>query len=312
MKYLLPLATLAMPTLLSAQSVSVTLQAVTPGTLHSNLAGQVLTQVLPAGAMPAAGNVSSVLGDPTTFAGSILGWESSSNSLEATATIQWIAGVSSSSPSFANTTAVNVLMTITASSPVTVAIDVQRTKLIGAGASILLNRVDVGNDGLAEVQESDNSKLLGPYAVNTSLSIMVRLEATQAANGDLQLDNTIRVLPVNDLVVQGNDPFGCLGDELRLQPSFVGRGIGLMSLPNWGNDLAVAVLGTSIQPIALPPVASCLLLPSPDVLLVLPNALLVDLPLPAAVRPVGFWAQGVVLSSLGYFTTTNLFSVIAF
>jgi hypothetical protein len=140
------------------------------------------------------------------------------------------------------------------------------------------------------------------------------MQAAQVAEGTMQLTNVIRAVPANDLAIGDFGlPMGCAADQLVLLPSFVGGGVGLLSLPGVPGDFAVAVLGTALQPVSLPPAAvSCTLLPAAHVLIPLPAQQIVDLPLPAAVRPVVFLAQAVVLSTIGSLTSTNALAVAAF
>lgn len=97
---------------------------------------------------------------------------------------------------------------------------------------------------------------------------------------------------------------GCLADDwLRLEQAFAHDGV-RMGVPAGG--LGVAVLGLGAQPLLLSTYGDlpCRLLPSPDVLLVLPpNGL--DLPIPAAVRPFTFHTQTVWIEGQALPTTTG-------
>ena len=69
-------------------------------------------------------------------------------------------------------------------------------------------------------------------------------------------------------------------------------------LRGWSKDPVVAVLGLGTQPTLLPPSplspVPCLLLPSPDLVLLMPPSGF-DLPIPPAVRPLNLYVQGVEL-----------------
>ena len=312
MKTLSLLAVTTIQALAAAQSVSISLNTVTPVTLQANANSQLATQVIPAGPIPANGGILVATPYvPGNNAGSWLRWESGSSSLGATASIQWIGEVDAPAPAFADSSMCDVLVTVTTSAPVVVNLEILRSQVLPLGSTVTANSIDVGNDGLWE--GGGSYSLFGPISVGASLQILVRMHASLAANGNLWLTNTIRVLPVNDILVGNLGSSSCNGNQLEVGPSFFGRGIGLRSEPFWSGDFAIAVLGTSIQPVIVSTgLGSCLLLPAVDVLVPLPSQQVVDLALPAAVRPVGFWAQGVVLSSVGGLWTTNTFAVTAY
>ena len=100
---------------------------------------------------------------------------------------------------------------------------------------------------------------------------------------------------------------------LSIAPAFANAGVGLDLVPS--QDLTVLVLGLAQQPLLLPGgvLAPCLVVPAPDVLLVVPPSVYFwsQVPLPAAVRPVTFHAQAVRLAASGLLTT-DAFSVVAF
>ena len=301
--------------LVHAQSVAVTLAAVNTATLRADVGGQAVTQVVPAGPLANSGLLrAEQLLPPTGIAFSQFDWASSVSTTEVRSTFLYIAGVTAPPPSFADTTVLDVLMTVNMPASGAVLVELTNATHATNGSLVAVRRVDVGNDGSFEMTEtSPPIVLLGPIAAGTSLPVRVQLQAAQNAEGTVSAATTIRVVPSNDLVIGGGIPAGCAADELALQPSFVGRGIALRSLPVLPGDLAVAVLGTTVQPLSLPPLAlPCLLLPAPDVTFVLLPHVTVDVPLPAAVRPIGFWAQAVVVSSSGRLATTNSFSVVAF
>jgi hypothetical protein len=302
------------PGVLTAQTVSVTLAAAASTTLRADVGGLLVTQALPAGPLAAVGSLrAEQLLPPAGIAFSQCDWHCSASSTEVRGSFAWFAGVTAPPPSFADTTLLDMVMTVNVSAPLAVFVEVGRETHLSAGATIAVQRVDVGNDGSFEVTETTPATVvLGPFAVGAALPVRVQLRAAQTGEGTALAGHTIRVVPSNDLVIGSGVPLGCAADQLQLLPSFVGRGIALRSSPNLPGDLAVAVLGATVQPIVLPPqTLPCLLLPALDFTVLLPATATADLPLPAAFRPIGFWAQAVVLSSLGGLTTTNSFSVIA-
>ena len=295
---------------LPAQSISVSVSALTPVTVRAQAGATQTQQVVAAGALPTNGGATAW--PPSGESLSWLLWQSGGDSTQTSVSVQWTGGVSAAAPSFADTTMVDFVVTLTASSPILASISLHQTIESSPGTTITTNAMDLGNDGSFEVNGLSTAATLGPITLGAPLPIRVRMQASQLGQGSTVLTNLIHVLPWNGLLIQEGIPVGCAGDTLRVRPSFLGSGIALQSLPATPIDLAVGVLGLTMQPIQLPPAtASCLLLPAAHLLVPLVFEQNLDLPLPASVRPLGFWAQAVVLSSSGNLTTTNSFFVIA-
>jgi hypothetical protein len=110
---------------------------------------------------------------------------------------------------------------------------------------------------------------------------------------------------------------GCGLGELEVRPAWDVDGVAVrVAKTQWPGHLQVAVfgLGTSLVPLgpspASTPLAPCLLLPSPDLLVLLPPAAPFLLPIPPAARPIAIHAQAVLLTPFG-FETTNANLVLA-
>lgn len=295
------LALSLLSTALAAQQVSVTFTTETPLTARAysatyNLlqtqsvpANQVGPQWLVAGAIGAqAESEYGIGGNGTT-------WHLETECYEA-------------APSFAEASG-EVVIRVTATSPVQARVELLHQLLLTAGSAAAF-QMDFGDDGTFEVTESSvgplvHSALLGP----TPLAIRVRASLLKVGNGSIDLALGIAVTPetaqVNSLAG------GCAPASLIAYPVFAGSGVEFTVL---APGPVVLALGLALQPQPLPfPIASaCLLLPAPDLLvpMVAPPLPYFTLPLPAAVRPVTLFAQGVLITATGL-GTTNSYSIVA-
>jgi len=86
---------------------------------------------------------------------------------------------------------------------------------------------------------------------------------------------------------------GCSYSSLVATPVFGLDGIRIGD-PLWNVHVLVFVFGWDLQPVMLPSLTSnCLLMPSPDDLVLLPPQPWFDLAIPTAVRPLSLYVQGV-------------------
>lgn len=112
---------------------------------------------------------------------------------------------------------------------------------------------------------------------------------------------------------------GCGFNELDVRPAWDVSGVALrMPQAQWPGSPHVAVfgLGADIVPLSPPPITSplqpCLLLPSPDLLVLMPPSLELVLPIPASVRPIALYTQVVVVPVfVAGLETTNAVMVLA-
>ena len=145
---------------------------------------------------------------------------------------------------------------------------------------------------------------LGP----TPLPIRLRAALVQVGIGVVDLSLRVAVAPATAIVNPTHA--GCAPAALFAYPVFEGSGVGFSVLTV---DPIVLVLGLGVQPLLVPSPfpGPCLLLPSPDLLvpIIVPQTFW-SLPLPAAVRPVTVWAQGVLVTAAGLGTTDG-FSILA-
>lgn len=192
----------------------------------------------------------------------------------------------------------------TAATPTPVRLLVDHADQTPAGAPQPRADVDIGDDGTFEfvngvAQGPQNVLTIGPQP----LVVRVVLEAGLAQVGATFHDLSLRVVPENLLQVS-YAAIGCSPFAAVVEPLFVASGVRVQSNVPTATP-KVFVFGLSVQPIFLPPVGGqpCLLLPSVDVPLFVGSFGAVDVPLPAAVRPVSFWVQPVELDFSGELRT---------
>ncbi len=213
-------------------------------------------------------------------------------------------------PSFAQVMG-EVLLHVSATAPVAASIDFVHELTLTAGATGPAFSIDFGDDGIFEVTESTSPTsgtglLLDP----TPFPIRLKAAVTQVGAGVVDLAFGIALAPAT-AQVNALAP-GCAGAQLSAYPTYAGTGVEFTVLAP-GPVVLVLGLGLQPQPLPLATAPSCLLLPAPDLLvpLVFPPLPYFTLPLPAAVRPVSVYAQGVLVSAAGL-GTTNSFSIYAF
>jgi hypothetical protein len=133
--------------------------------------------------------------------------------------------------------------------------------------------------------------------------VRVRSRIALTSNGTASSNLLVIVRPANDHTiteqVQGCSAF----EQLILGPAFENRGVEVI-VPTVPAPV-VAVFGFTARPQLLSPMFAtpCLLIPSPDVALFLPPMQPLRLGLPAALRPLRLWVQGVGLTTRGLSTT---------
>jgi hypothetical protein len=205
------------------------------------------------------------------------------------------AEVQEGAPSFAVATG-EILVDLVATSATPVTIQLSRMLTAGAGTVVPACSIDVGDDGIAEMTEATSATTLVSSITLDVLPLRIRMRShvSQIGQGSVDLSLLMRVLPNNSLVIS---PVGvnCSLGLLEALPAFTGRGA---QFKNPSGYPVVLVLGLDAQPLTAPLFsAMCPLLPRPDALVPLFAGQLFTLALPAAVRPVTLWAQGVTISS---------------
>ncbi|HEX5050658.1 MAG TPA: hypothetical protein VFZ65_02695 [Planctomycetota bacterium] len=241
-------------------------------------------------------------------------WDAFAHPFEARASWRQRAAVYASPASLAWTAPGDLLVSLQATVAVPVVIELSHVLAASAGAAVPAHGIDLGDDGSFEIDElSPPTFALSVVLGSTPLAIRLRSQLVQVGTGVIELELGVRVLPQNNLSINAAVA-GCALDSLFVQPSFAGRGFATQMLTI---HPTVLVLGLGVQPVTLPAPPSpgsgfpCLLLPSPDLLVLTGFAQGFELALPAAVRPLTLWVQGVVVAPAGLGTTTG-YSVTAF
>jgi hypothetical protein len=239
---------------------------------------------LPAGPLAAAGGLL-VAGTPLAdFAG--LDWGGSSG--PAWTSFSLHLARSAASPVPASVQGGDLVLELTAPTPLRVLLRLRGHGQIRAPGATLDLRLDLDDDGSWEIAAL---RTLGPVPTR----IRIALSLLQSAGGD-----TAKVLGVECTPVDGPavEPWfrGCLppSDHFRLAPTFGGDL--LVQSRSQGTEVVVPVFGLDLQPstignrFGLP----CLLMPRPDVWFVAPSGDRV-LAIPPGLPPFTMWAQAVVL-----------------
>jgi hypothetical protein len=299
-----PLLILLVPTALAAQTVTLTGTVTNAIVIEARVGTLVNTATQPAGPLPPSnlGQVSIPLGaqgqallnfgSSLTSNGPALGF-----GLEAYASSTALGGAAVST----TTGLVDVLLQATASAPVLADLVPERQVASTSGTAMPRLCIDVGDDGSFEITEFVGSSVLGLALGPVPTPIRVQFEAGTIGTQTVSARFGFTLVGSNQLQIRSIYA-GCVASQLFVQPSFVGTGVGLTMAPLGAGNLSVAVIGTSVQPIVSPLFVypGCLLLPAADVLLALPAFTTVEIPLPAAVRPVSLWVQALELDLSGF------------
>ena len=277
---------------LSAQ-ISVSLSAVTPIVVEASDGAAVATNSLPAGPLPGGSYWDVSTEVPSTGISSLFGGEAVSEPTVARVSLGGgmtvpVAGAS------ARHDLVEFRIEYTAPTATPVRFEIDYVDIVPAGAPQPRADIDVFDDGSFDYVNGVSVGPIPSYVVGPQpLVVRVVMEAEMAQVGDLFHDLYIRLLPDHPTQIvpmaAGCTPFAPL-----VEPSFVDTGLQLRNQWPTGT-LGVFVFGLGLQPQTLGslPTMPCLLLPQPDVALFVPQFASVHVPLPAAVRPVTLWVQGV-------------------
>jgi hypothetical protein len=297
-----------------AQSLTISAAAIAPVVVHAQAAASFDTDTQPVGPLPAFFGLGAGL---STGSGSAnVSFVVEVAAADARVYVRGYADALGVANPFSEGS-LDVELTVQAPSQVQGTLFVRRTLTGTAGVGLPLQRIDVGNDGSFEITESAPAfdgvpnLSLGPTPLPVRVLLQIRAEDLQQSTTLRSIFTTLELHFVadNQLSIQPITP-GCAPYDLVVEPSFVGNGLQISGRsyfsPGSGfYDMAFVVLGTGVQPVTLPSSFSfpgCLLLPSPEIVVPLPPFARLQLPLPAAVRPITFLVQGVDLwgSGLGY------------
>jgi len=307
------LANLLFAPILTAQSVQASLRALTPLQATARSGTSIDAQVLPVGPLPTFGEISAVAnaGGPSVSAASL--WDltvspvavelSLGQLLEIDAATTGALGECSNGP---HDFILDVVSTANPGIPVLVSVESRRRASPGFPSPTY--EIDVGNDGSIEFLStfSGSGSVSRTLGANT-LPIRIRLAGQHSATQGYHLGSDsirVTVTPQNFLAIQPAI-FGCETASAYMLPAFSQSGV-LFGVGNAAGP-AVAVFGLGVQPVILPNSSSllqCLLIPSPDAVLLLPPTGY-QLGLPMAVRPITIYAQAVLLLPAGLGTSNG-------
>lgn len=192
------------------------------------------------------------------------------------------------------------VVSFTATSSAPAYLEIHATSGLTIGAPQPQVAVDINNDGFVDYPSIANGPVVYvlPAQPLGAAPVVVRVIISSQVAGPGYSSTVVEVAarPDNAVsVVQNALPCGG-GQMLPPLPVFANRGVDLTLWPALGVP-AVFVLGVNQLPLLLPPYQglTCLLIPSPDIVLWQPNNAL-HVPLPVAVRPLTFYVQGVAVT----------------
>jgi len=278
---------------LSAQ-ISVSIDALTPITVVATDGAASLTTTQPVGPLLATGfDVESDLVGLGTRA--LVGGSSAATNNDAYCNI----GFGCINGSAAAVTSVNtfeVLATFSAAVPTPIRFLVQLDSVLPAGATVPSVEVDVDNDGTIDYANGLWLNFFGPRTIGPAgIQFRVIMQGDLQQQGELFEDLSLQVKPDNRIYIYPGG-VGCIGTGPGVYESFLDTGISIR------NDISssyprVFVFGLAAQPQILPTVSAwpCIVMPRPDLVMTIPTFSGVELPIPAAVRPVTIWIQNVEL-----------------
>jgi hypothetical protein len=299
---------------LAAQSVGVSLSAWTPLTATITDGVAISTNTWPAGPLGIYGSFKTSLPSTAGLVQATATWTDSAWDNGAFAQLEHVISNPGSLPTISASVGPHeFLVELTATAPVTADIKFLRWDQLWPGVGSPGVQLDYDNDGTIDV--SSVSTLTPPELTRQygPQPFCVRIIVNAALQGAPLAATTLRLIatPQNDLaiteIVAKCNPVAPSPPPF-VQPSFVGQGI-TVSLAGLG----VMVFGASPQPVLLGILSGvpCILVPSPDIVLFEPWGPL-NVPLPASLRPLTFYAQGVELSSTSSLIPTEGYAITAF
>jgi len=193
-----------------------------------------------------------------------------------------------------------VAFSATAPSAVRCTVALLREVSLGAPAPRIA--LDFDADGIIDVfdlQAGLPVQFFAPDIQSTPLRVQVLVEGVSVTSGYSHSMLTFHVVPDDPILVATIAP-GCL-EASTVSPLFGNAGVQLSAAFGPEVALTVAVVGFGQQPQLLPgPISSCLLIPTPDITLLVTPSNPIVLPLPASLRPLLFVTQNVVVADRLY------------
>lgn len=256
------------------------------------------TNTLPAGVMPAAGVIAA--GIPVLGPVAGLSWESTASASHLSLSVG--IGCTSPSPSPVSVGGGDILVQLTSPVPCQALLELTVSTVVAPGAAPAVARMDVHYDGTWEVDETNQAGNvlvnLGPVPV----VVGIRLSGSLAVAGQTTANVELSCRPLGGTTATSWFR-GCGPNQLAVEPTFQGD-LEVAGSP-LQNEVVFAVFGLGLQPLTLGARGNypCILLPSIDAEFLLTTSAVRTLALPPSLRPLQFWAQGVVLGPAGVATT---------
>lgn len=304
---------LASASAVSAQSVSVATRAPAPLTASAFYGGQPFNEVTPAGPLPWQGSVHA--SSPNVF-GSIQGAQASThwtvrtpNTLlrpEVHIDVGFAGNITSNiGPAAAAVGPNDLIFDVTATAPRSAFLDIELTGSFTGASQWPVWEVDVGDDGTIDAYFGNGVASLAMQLDTSPVPIRVRCAAGVGTPNPVWLNSAgmhgnleMRMTPDNHVLID-EVAAECGSSTLECREAFAHDGVVFNDAG--APPVKVLVLGTQPAPFVFnSAISTCVLWPSPDVLLAQIGTL--DLPIPANVRPFQFYAQSVYLGN--WFGTT--------
>lgn len=306
-KTILLAASAASPLL--AQNITMTMVAATPVVVSASANLQSNTNTLPAGPLgsQAAVFVQANGGSLMEFAGAGLSLSANQPTTEEAVAFYYQAQGGTGAATGAASAGIalhDILLLLTAPSPRAVTVDFDLSLIVSPGQPAPRLEVDIENDGSIEFSTLVSAGLVSLVVGPVPTPIRIRGEFQAASpigqTGQFLASMRLAVRADNRLNILTQE-VGCLMGSISCHAAFAHDGIKVREFP--GPGLAtLAVIGLAQQPLLLPGVQFCLLLPRPDLVVVLGQSGL-DLSIPAAARPLILHVQGVALLPSTLLTT---------
>ncbi|MFT4512836.1 MAG: hypothetical protein ACI89X_001931 [Planctomycetota bacterium] len=300
---------------LAAQSVGVSLTALAPLPIQLSSSTANATNSWPAGVMGNHGSFCTSLPGAGNLGG-CFSWNAYTNSYAVTVTLLHELGNQQQLPGFTGQLGPHeILMEFSSNIARTAKLQLNRSVFVAPGGSWPIVNVDIDNDGVFEITNL-STLTAAPISVTFGpqpLLVRVAIDVTLGAQASVSNYVSVVLLPDNNLTITqpiaGCSPASPAPPPFLL-PSFDNTGVQLSGGQD-PNQPSLMILSLTAQPalLSMNGAAPCILLPTPDVVLFVPSGLL-NIPLPASVRPVTFFAQGVTLTPSGL-RATDGFAVTA-
>lgn len=286
----LALATITMPCM--AQSILPTATSSTALSIDLGTTTAFSTTV-PSGVLPMIAN--NWIGQPGLQAQ--WGWSTEQGNSGLAFTMYWSSTIGTPSAS-ASLQGQGILLALSTTSASNARLELSGWNFGFSGAAPSL-AIDVGDDGVAEVTELVPSAAVSVVLGPVPTLVRVRIAANQVGTGSSGL--SVRCIPDNPSNVQVWN-IGCESVPVAVQTTFDGN-FELGALPILGQP-TFGVLSLQLQPMLLGTSFGipCLLLPAPDVVVAFPSTATSTIVVPAVLRPLIFFAQGVALGGNGLVT----------